>query len=100
MARLINLKAVLLFCAIMACNGQKSQEQEPPTEPEPEKTFVWNNANVYFLLTDRFNNGDPSNDQMYDRQADGARLRSFAGGDIKGVTQKINDGYFETMGIT
>ena len=24
--------------------------------------FVWENATVYFVLTDRFENGDPSND--------------------------------------
>ena len=98
MVRLINLKALLLFFAIIACNVEKGQEQETPTEPE--KTFVWNNANIYFLLTARFNNGDSSNDQMYDRKADGALLRNFMGGDIKGVTQKIKDGYFESMGIT
>ena len=26
------------------------------------KEFVWEGANIYFLLTDRFNNGDTTND--------------------------------------
>lgn len=29
--------------------------------------FTWDNASVYFLLTDRFNNGNTSNDHSYDR---------------------------------
>ncbi len=51
-------------------------------------------------LTDRFNNADTTNDQNYGRKADGATLRSFMGGDIKGVTQKIKDGYFTELGVS
>lgn len=29
--------------------------------------FTWDNASVYFLLTDRFNNGNTSNDYSYGR---------------------------------
>ena len=29
--------------------------------------FTWDNAQVYFLLTDRFNNGNTSNDHSYGR---------------------------------
>lgn len=29
--------------------------------------FTWDNASVYFLLTDRFNNGNTSNDHSYGR---------------------------------
>jgi alpha-amylase len=29
---------------------------------ESKTPFVWEGANVYFLMTDRFNNGDKSND--------------------------------------
>ena len=29
--------------------------------------FTWDNANVYFLLTDRFRNGNTSNDHSYGR---------------------------------
>ena len=30
--------------------------------------FSWDQASVYFLLTDRFNNGDPANDHSFGRQ--------------------------------
>lgn len=62
--------------------------------------FVWESANVYFLLIDRFNNGDKTNDQTYNRNKPTAKLRGFEGGDIRGVIQKLDEGYFEKLGIT
>jgi len=64
-----------------------------------EIPFVWDGANIYFMLTDRFNNGDSSNDINFDRDKETAVLRGFMGGDLKGVTQKINEGYFNELGI-
>ncbi len=64
-----------------------------------ENVFVWEGANVYFLLTDRFNNGDTSNDVNFDRIKETGKLRGFEGGDIKGITQKIEEGYFTNLGI-
>ena len=49
--------------------------------PRPSDPAVyWNNATVYFLLTDRFQNGDPGNDRALGRAQDGALLRSFRAG--------------------
>jgi len=59
----------------------------------------WKNATVYFMLTDRFNNGDPSNDQSYNRTKNAATLRGFEGGDIKGIINKIEEGYFTRLGV-
>ncbi|MBR7801107.1 alpha-amylase family glycosyl hydrolase [Undibacterium fentianense] len=61
--------------------------------------FLWENATVYFVLTDRFVNSDKSNDLAYGRQADAAALRGFMGGDLKGITAKIKDGYFSRLGV-
>jgi len=61
--------------------------------------FNWNSANVYFMLTDRFFNGDPGNDVNFDRTKETALLRGFEGGDLKGVIQKIEEGYFDLLGI-
>lgn len=62
--------------------------------------FLWENANIYFLLTDRFNNGNSKNDVNFGRTAKAATLRGFMGGDIIGITKKIEDGYFDRLGIT
>ncbi len=66
----------------------------------PAKPFVWENATVYFLLTDRFNNGNPGNDHAYGRKDDAATLRGFMGGDFAGITAKIKEGYFQELGVT
>ena len=59
----------------------------------------WNNATVYFLLTDRFQDGDNTNDTALGRRRDGAVLRSFEGGDFRGVLEKIEAGYFDSLGV-
>ena len=63
--------------------------------------FSWDNATVYFLLTDRFNNGDSSNDNAYGRQdvALSDQRATFHGGDFAGITDKINEGYFDNLGV-
>lgn len=74
----------------------KSVMKEEETQKAP---FVWEGANVYFLLTDRFNNGREENDLNFNRSDSTAVLRGFEGGDIVGITEKINDGYFTDLGI-
>ncbi|HDS07863.1 MAG TPA: hypothetical protein ENO05_09575 [Bacteroides sp.] len=62
--------------------------------------FLWENASVYFLLTDRFLNGDPSNDVNFDRTEETAVMRGFEGGDFRGVIGKLEEGYFDSLGVT
>lgn len=63
--------------------------------------FSWDNANVYFVLTDRFLDGDSSNNNSYgrpQRDATGKNIGTFHGGDLKGLTQKLQEGYFTDLG--
>jgi len=62
--------------------------------------FSWANATVYFLLTDRFFDGDPSNDNGYGtRPKDGAdEIGTWHGGDWKGVTAKLD--HIASLGVT
>ncbi|WP_432279850.1 alpha-amylase family glycosyl hydrolase [Pricia mediterranea] len=71
------------------------------TVPEPTKMapFAWEGANVYFLLTDRFHNGDTLNDVNFERTDPTGPLRGFMGGDIVGITNKIKEGYFTELGV-
>ena len=59
----------------------------------------WNSATIYFLLTDRFENGNPANDTALGRARDGAVLRSYQGGDLPGILRKIEEGYFDSLGV-
>ena len=86
----------LLIFFLLACSGPKNT----PQTADGKTPFLWQNANIYFLLTDRFKNGDKTNDINFGRTAPAATLRGFMGGDIKGITQKIEDGYFDHLGIT
>ena len=88
--------AVVAF-AFFSCSERKQPKDE--LSNKINKPFVWGNANIYFLLTDRFNNGDTSNDINFDRTQKTAKLRGFEGGDIKGIIQKIEEGYFSKLGI-
>ena len=86
--------AILLLLLFNGCKEKENLNLESSNTP-----FVWENANMYFLLTDRFNNGDKTNDINFNRTKETAVLRGFKGGDFAGVTQKINEGYFTKLGI-
>jgi len=92
---------LLVVCSALffGCKFQKKSESETVKNVTIDKSFNWKAANVYFLLVDRFNNGDTSNDTIVGRTKKTGVLRGFEGGDIKGVTQKINEGYFSDLGI-
>ena len=93
------LIALLSIAVLFNCEDKKKTEPIDEVSNEFSKPFVWEGANIYFLLTDRFNNGDTSNDINFDRTLETGVLRGFEGGDIKGVTQKIEELYFTDLGI-
>ena len=91
-------RIILLALTTLLLQNCKGQKQEV-VAIKKEAPFYWEAANVYFLLTDRFNNADTSNDINFDRTKETGKLRGFEGGDIKGITEKINQGYFTDLGI-
>ncbi len=83
-------ETVSQFVALSSKNSTKS---------EPNRPFVWEGANIYFMLTDRFNNGNKANDLNFERTNETGVLRGFMGGDLEGITQKIQEGYFNKLGV-
>jgi len=59
--------------------------------------FDWRDAVIYMVMTDRFRNGDPSNDPPPTPSADPGA--AFHGGDLRGVTHAIEDGTFDALGV-
>lgn len=92
-------KLSLLICVLAFLSCNEMSKKDTVVVAANKEQFNWNAANVYFLLTDRFNNGNPSNDVNFDRTSKTGKLRGFEGGDIKGVTAKIKEGYFTDLGI-
>lgn len=89
---------------LLNCNGTVKKNSDIESQIEVNQisqfqAFVWEGANIYFLLTDRFNNGDPTNDVNFNRDSETGKLRGFEGGDLKGIIQKIEEGYFNKLGI-
>ncbi|MXV37253.1 alpha-amylase [Flavobacteriaceae bacterium Ap0902] len=89
--------AVILLTLASACNTSKVATQEAK-EPQVNN-FEWKAANVYFLLTDRFHNGDTSNDITLNRTKPTGKLRGFEGGDLRGVIHKLESNYFSELGV-
>lgn len=57
-----------------------------------------NAAVMYFALVDRFVDGDTTNNRPTNDAAILPKANNL-GGDIKGITQKIEDGYFKKLGV-
>lgn len=90
----LKLALILVSIILISCKNDGAKQIQEIQQP-----FLWEAATVYFLLTDRFNNADTSNDINFDRNQETAKLRGFKGGDIKGITQKIKAGYFNKLGV-
>lgn len=69
-----------------------------PTQTSQLKRDDFYKSILYFMMVDRFNNGDSINDKpLLDKRVD--FKADYQGGDLVGITQKIKDGYFKNLGI-
>lgn len=89
--------ATALSLGLLAC-----KEEKPLYKTSSEGAFSYENATVYFAMTDRFLDGDQENNSSYGRKNPdelGTSIGTFNGGDIKGLTKKLEEGYFEKLGV-
>ena len=88
-----------LFAACISCDPADEKKENKDTSHKV--TFSWDNASVYFVITDRFYNGNPDNDESYGREKGNPTLKEdagkFFGGDIAGLTAKLD--YLKDLGI-
>lgn len=111
--RLAPLAAALWLCACAATGPAVGPAATPPatstaTVPAAAATArpvavpgsFADNPIVYFVITDRFANGDPTNDGAYGRQREpGNDAGTFHGGDLRGLKQKLDEGWFRQLGV-
>jgi len=62
------------------------------------KSFSWHDAVLYYAFTDRFVDGNRENDKPVD-DPNVKWPANYHGGDLAGVRTKIEDGYFEKLGV-
>lgn len=110
--RLLTLTAALLLGACTAAPPPEPTPAPAPTKPDYYGTLEpFAAENVYFVLTDRFVNGDPDNDQReqggaqrtFDRPTPGTPAGvidnvGYLGGDFKGIAEHAD--YIADMGFT
>jgi alpha-amylase len=88
--RSLAVAATVLFLSCSGSPAPTSTAQAAAAKPSrvsvvPQES--WRDAVLYFVITDRFADGDPANDQGVDRHAKGA----FHGGDLKGLTEHLDE---------
>lgn len=65
-----------------------------PPRPIDARSADWAGESIYFVFTDRFQDGDPNNNHGVDR----GDLRRYQGGDLRGVIDRLD--YIKDLGMT
>lgn len=97
-------KITLLFIGLMLLQpvmntAQTHKKKSAKTHAKSKTPFVWEGANLYFLMTDRFCNGNSKKTIYFDQTRPTAKLRGFEGGNLRGIIQKMDEGYFDQLGV-
>jgi len=78
------MSGLLIAAMVLSCTATKAPD--------------WRDQIIYFVMTDRFNDGDSSNNDQHAgeyNRADGAR---YSGGDLQGIADKVE--YIKGLGAT
>lgn len=59
--------------------------------------FDWRDALIYMVMTDRFVDADPGNDP--EPTPDAYPAGDWQGGDLAGITERLEAGWFEALGV-
>lgn len=91
---------ITVSAALTNSKGTATVSATYTTKLLKEDPFTWDNVNAYFVLTDRFYNGDTTNDHSYSRKnglSGDENVATFHGGDLAGLTKKLD--YFDKLGV-
>jgi alpha-amylase len=87
-----------LAVGLAACSTATPPRVAPPVERVAPVSVVpqesWQDAILYFVILDRFADGDPANNRDVDRRAKG----TFHGGDLAGLRQQLDE--LADLGVT
>jgi alpha-amylase len=77
----------------------------PTSAPAPKNSTSGSFADnpiVYFVMTDRFFDGNPANSNSYGRKRESKPeddIGTFHGGDLAGLTARLKEGWFKDLGV-
>jgi len=86
-SKILALTALTTMCW---AGGALGAESAPPRD--------WRDEILYFVMLDRFEDGDPGNNDQGQGEFDPADPRRFSGGDLAGLRQRLD--YVEGLGAT
>ena len=92
-------KAVCGFICTLGMTAGIGSTVFAQTDADTDNSASFSTDVIYQIVTDRFADGDSSNNPSGDI-FDKNDLKKYHGGDWAGITQKIEDGYFSNMGVT
>lgn len=92
----LGLLAAAVSLSLTGCFS--SNESGEPSSYRHVASPDWRDQIIYFLMIDRFNDGDPSNNDQGANEFDPTSDKKFSGGDITGVRQKLD--YIAGLGAT
>ncbi|MFZ1289787.1 MAG: alpha-amylase family glycosyl hydrolase [Melioribacteraceae bacterium] len=67
-------------------------------KPIDNSTFTWNDGIIYSLMIDRFNDAKKQNNDPIEHDSLSEKA-NYMGGDLQGVIEKLNEGYFDSLGV-
>jgi glycosidase len=91
------LTAAISVSIMASCSTLPMFQSEPKAELHVESPD-WSEQIIYFVMPDRFNDGDPSNNDQGAGEYDPTDHRRYSGGDIKGIEQQLD--YIQGLGAT
>lgn len=86
------LTALLAACAL--CVGSAAAGDARLHVPSPD----WRDQVIYFVMTDRFDDGDPTNNELGADEYDPKRNSHYSGGDLRGLSRRLD--YIRGLGAT
>ena len=94
---------VVLLAA--GCGQQETEQVDALSSCAPDSVPLlhvaspdWRDQVIYMLFIDRFDDGDPSNNDQGRDEYDPAKATHFSGGDIQGIINRVD--YLQDLGVT
>ena len=98
-------RAAALSPAGWAAGSEKAAARSPSATPSDKGALLlhvpspdWRDQVIYFVMTDRFADGDPRNNDQGAGEYDPRRPDRYSGGDLAGLRQRLD--YIQGLGAT